>query len=211
MFAKPKLDNDQEKMTAPALVINNVDPLNAQRIKCRVSALHQNISDTELPWVRPIKDSRSSGGAVSVSVPPVGSIVAVEYVNSDNSNMYWKGLFILDNSLPSDFASSFPNCYGFTDDNNNLYIVDTATKTITYTASNGTSFQINTSNLTLISNNPFYIKVVGDVDMSATGNVNIKGSTVNLNPSSTAADSLASSPRTAVTLPSSSVSNLTNY
>jgi hypothetical protein len=210
MFEKVKLNKDADKTIASALVINNKDPLNAQRLQCRVSALHQNISDANLPWARPIKDSRSSTGAVSVGVPPIGSLVAIEYINNDDSNIYWKGLFILNNTIPSDF-SSFPNCYGFVDDNNNLFIVDIATKTIVFTSSNGTSFQINTSNLTIVSNNPILMRVTGDVDVSATGNVNIKGTTVNLNPTSTAADGITSVARGAITLPNTSVDNMTNY
>lgn len=195
----------------PGVVVNNNDPLKAQRLQCRVSVLHQGIGDSDLPWCRPIREKGSSTGAVTVGVPAIGSIVSLEFNENDNANIYWKGVFLFNNSLPEDFAASFPSCYGFVDANNNLFIVDTDNNSATFTLSNGTSISLNSSAMNVISNTVLNIRGTNDINLSAAGSVNIKGTTVNINAGSTSADSLTSPARGAITMPASSVSNMTEY
>ncbi len=204
-------EETSKTVTHPGLVINNNDPLGAQRLQCRISTLHQGIADSDLPWCRPIRETGSSSGAVSVGVPAIGSIVGIEFTEDDNTNMYWKGAFILNASLPSDFQASFPDCYGMVDANGNILIVDTKNKTANFTLYSGDSIQFTGSAINIIANTVFNIRSQGDINLSAAGSINLKGTTINTNPGSTAADGLTSAARSAPTMPSTNVSNLTEY
>jgi hypothetical protein len=97
------------------------------------------------------------------------------------------------------------------DANNNLFMVNTASNTATFTFNNGTTLLLSSSSAQIIAATEILVKVNGDADISATGNVNIKGATVNLNPTSTAADNLTTSARGPVTMPNPAVTNLESY
>ena len=213
MFRSHPVSNpsDAKSITYPGVVIDNNDPLGQQRIKCRISALHQGIADADIPWCLPIKNSGSSTGDINIGVPAVGSIAAIEFPEDDNSNSYWKGVFTFNSSIPSDFTASFPQCYGRVDANNNLFIVDLANNSATMTFNNGTTILITATSVQIVAASTVLLRVNGDADISATGAVNIKGTTVNLNPSSTAADGLTTAARGSVVMPNSQVSNMENY
>lgn len=212
MFSHP-MEDDAEKIGKniyPGLVINNDDPSGQQRIQCRVSVMHRGIEDAHLPWCLPLRDSRNSTGSNVVGVPMVGSNVTLYFPEDGNEFIYYVGTYPLKSGVPSEFQSGFPNVHGFIDQGNNLFIIDNKNNLVNFVhGATGTQFQITSSSVQIVTNSVFNIKVNGDFNVSATGNINLKGSNVNLNPSSTAADGLSSSTRAALTPPT--VSNLTEY
>ncbi len=204
-------DGDLTKAKIIGLVVNNNDPTGAQRIQVRISALHQGVEDSQLPWCRPIKNSGSSAGDINVEVPKLGSIAAIYIPNEDdNTNMYYEGCIPLDNTLPEIVAGIFPNCRCRVDQAGNVFFTNYETNTIYIIHQSGGFYQISASGCNIFSTGNFNLKVTGNLNMVASGQVNISGSSVNLNPSSNPASSLTSMPQPAPSAVSS-VANLTEY
>jgi hypothetical protein len=213
MFTNPlenMNDGDMSKHIVPALVINNNDPTGAQRIKCRISVVHQGVTDDQIPWCRPIKNRFGSGGSQEINVPPMGSIAAIYVTHEDDThNMYYLGVFTLDGSLPSMFKTIFPNCYGFVDPSGSVFLVNTMAKTMQIIHCGGAVVEISSSLVSIVSPGNVEVKAIGSANIFATGAVNIDGSSINLNGGANAASGLATNPQTPPALPS--VSNLTDY
>jgi hypothetical protein len=202
-------DGDLGKSIVAGIVIDNNDK--NLRIKVRVSIMHQGVSDTDLPWCRPIWSKGSSSSSVDIDLPLIGSIAAI-YIPSedDNTNMYYLGAFPLDNSIPTIVASIFPNCDIRIDKVGNVWYTNFITNTIYMIHQSGAFFEINSSGITLLSIGDINLKAGGNINIDATGAVNITGSSVNLNPPSNPASSITSMPQpTPPALPN--VSNLTDY
>lgn len=205
-------DGDLTKAIVPALVIDNNDPEGKQRIKCRISIVHQGVIDDHLPWCRPIKsDSLGSSGVQTIRVPQIGSIAAV-YIGSedDNTNNYYLGVFSIDGTLPAAFMSIYPHCYGFVDENGSMFIVNTSAKTVAFYHCLGATLLISGSTINIVSSGAANVHAMGDANIYATGNVNIDGTSINLNGGSNGASGLTTSPQPTPHAPPT-VTNLTDY
>jgi hypothetical protein len=202
-------DGNLHNTVVAGLVIDNNDPDGGQRIKCRVSVLHQGIEDDDLPWCRPIKNEMQ--GVMNIGVPRIGEIAALQYnTEDDNHNIYYLGVFVLNGTLPAIFQSIFPNCYGFVDSAGNVFIVNTATNTISLIHVTGAFVEITASTINVLSLGTLLIKAAGNVAISAGGNIDLDGGTINLNGGDNPAASLESQPQPAPPAPPN-VSDLTDY
>ena len=151
----------------PARVVNNNDPLQQQRVQCRISQMLMNCPDNYLPWARQIGSSvqGNAQGMTSVNVPVVGSSVWVFVPDDDVTNIYYTGTDTVQGTVPSDFLAAYPNCYGHVDSAGNLFIVNTATNSWKLNMANGSVLEFNGTGCTLT--------VAGNLAISATGSVNL--------------------------------------
>ena len=185
------------------IVINANDPMKLGRVQARIATLHSGNTDTQIPWVLPINTScygNAPGIGTLVPPPVVGTKIAIFHPSNDVTNTYYLGSMVDTSSTLATLAgSSYPNCYVHVNFAGDLIKIDSVTKTWTINLVDGTTFTFNNGNVSVVSSKGFNLKVNGDFNIDATGNVNISGTTVNLNPSSNAASSLSPTPRTAPT------------
>lgn len=178
-------------------VVNNNDPLKLMRVKVRISLFHQNYPDEALPWCLPIIQAPSGIGAgVGANyIPDPSSPVAVFVPLHDPVNCYYLGCVPNSNSVLSDFATNYPNAYGYVDRAGNLFKVDTQSLTWTLNLVDGSYITFENGQLNIVTTKGLSMNIQGSANINASGAVNISGSSVNLNPSSNGASSLAAKPR----------------
>jgi Type VI secretion system/phage-baseplate injector OB domain len=118
-------------------VINNMDPMQLQRVKVRVHDLHDDIADTDLPWFTPYQLAAFSGNANVGDhgpIPQVGTKVWVKFTdNSQYHGVYGGGVANSQNQVPEfagqtkapvslpggipwDFSKNYPWSHGRIDD-----------------------------------------------------------------------------------------------
>lgn len=101
-------------------VVNNQDPLKAERLQVTVEGLLEGPLGT-LPWVMPMK-SRTS--AVGLDVPSIGDQVYIELQDGDIHYPVWTGRHLRGNALPIELSTNYPNRYGFKDTAGNVVYID---------------------------------------------------------------------------------------
>lgn len=112
-----------DRTTYTGIVISNNDPERLQRIKVRISDIHRNIEDADLPWVSRDTDAGSAGGVGQVQVPPVGAEVSVSFRSNDPYHGFYSG------GRPTGPAAAdlpdYPHSYGMTDHAGNQWYINT--------------------------------------------------------------------------------------
>lgn len=96
-----------------ATVVDNSDPMNAYRVKVRISTLHDALLDEELPWAAKVDGSfLGFDGSASVhSIPEVGTKVLVLFVNNEPNSILYLGA-LQSNSSTTPSGSDYQNTYG---------------------------------------------------------------------------------------------------
>lgn len=168
-----------------AKVVNNNDPLKLQRVQFRIKKIHRGVVDDNLPWALP--DNRQVQGnnqVGSINIPVVGSSILVDYL-SDYSVLY-RGDFNQDTNKSEELTgTSYPNAYGFIDKSGNKFFVDTTNDTVAFTHLSGTQIQIaQDGKVTIIGAKGLDINSAQNIDMKATGNINISCASFNVNSNS---------------------------
>jgi hypothetical protein len=89
-------------------VTNNSDPDKCGRCKVRVFNIMDEIPDDMLPWATPIGQNMvfATKGAGAISIPKVGHIVRVRFVNG---NIYCPEYWAIQH-LDTDLINSIPIC-----------------------------------------------------------------------------------------------------
>lgn len=167
-----------------AKVVDNNDPLKLQRVKFRVRKLHRGVVDANLPWALPDNRQLQGNNQVgSISIPVLGSSILVEYL-SDYSVLY-RGDFNQDSNKNTELTgTSYPNAYGFVDKSGNKFFVDTANDTVAFTHLSGTQIQIaQDGKVTVVGAKGLDLNSAQNIDIKATGNVNISCAAFNVNSS----------------------------
>ncbi len=156
-----------------ASVVNNVDPLDKDRVQIRVEGLHTDTRDPDLPWALPITKDRVQGSSINTNytnIPGIGSDV---YVIFDGGNKYSPLMLgVVRNPLTSAWP---PSQYGFVDLAGNTFKIDTAANTVEFKHASGTTLTIDAvGDVTVDSVSKVSLTASGDVDIDSTGsNVNI--------------------------------------
>lgn len=167
-----------------AKVVNNNDPLKAQRVQFRIAKIHRGIADQHLPWASPGSLTLQGNNQIgALKVPVNGSTIIVEFL--DEYNTIYRGDFITEGSNNELVANNYPHCYGFTDRSGNLLYVNTETDSVSFTHVSGTTISINqTGNITINSKGTANIE--GDsISLKATNNINLDCATLNINSTTT--------------------------
>lgn len=185
------------------IVVDNNDPLLLQRVKVRVSLLHQGYDDSQLPWCLPITNLAPQGNAAGIGgcfVPANGSPVSLITTLYDPTFCYYIGGTSPVN-LDPEFATNYPNVYGFRDAAGNLLKVDTVAKIWTLVLADGSYIEFNNGVFSMVTSSNFELNVKGNLAINATGTVEINGSAVNIQDGGNSAASLSTTPQTTPSLP----------
>lgn len=174
-------------------VIYNDDPTFSGRCKIRVFGLFDDLSDELVPWFAPKNFGifSSARGAGSISVPKVGTIVRVEFMNDLYSGEY-TNIQNIDPALIDEIRDDYQNTHvlAYDSDKELLVIYQPMTGFKMYLAgslikidSDG-SIQLkhkNNSNVVELNDNTINITTVSGEGVETNGTINISaGSTVNL-------------------------------
>lgn len=181
---KPATTTGASTKIFAARVVDNNDPLKLQRVRFRVKKLHRGVADVNLPWALPDNRQLQGNNQVgSISIPVLGSSILVEYL-SDYSVLY-RGEFNQDSNKNAELTgTSYPNAYGFIDRSGNKFFVDTANDTVTFTHLSGTQIQLaQDGKVTVVGAKGLDVNSAQDIDIKATGNVNISCAGFNVNAS----------------------------
>ena len=165
----------------PARVVDNNDPLKLQRIKFRVRNLHRGVVDADLPWALPVVTNIQGNNQVgSLSIPVVGSSVIIEYI--DDYTVVYRGDFNQDTTKIAELVgTNYPHCYGYVDRSGNKFFVNTVSDTVTFTHLSGTQIAISgTGAGTLIGALSLELDAATDLNIKATGSVNISCAAFNV-------------------------------
>jgi len=142
-----------------AEVVDNNDPLEKQRIKVTIPNLLEGDAEF-LPWIGPLVDSSFgiTSDAVTVRVPVIGSIVAVQFQDGDLLYGVIKGsLHTGLTPLPPELRQNYPNRRGWKDPAGNILYWDITDGQVSLMVKHksGTFFTIGDSGVTALN-------VVGD-------------------------------------------------
>ncbi len=116
-----------------ATVVSNEDPTFQERLKVRIEGLHDEYSDSKLPWTAPKKD-RGQGPTGSVGsfgpVPVVGSLVFVTLQRGDPHYPIYEGGALTPDRVLALMKTNYPYRYGWVDRAANEFWVDTKPGTV---------------------------------------------------------------------------------
>jgi len=153
-----------------ATVLDNVDPLQAGRIKAEVIPYFVGIASTLLPWAVP-KNPMFSGagtGSGSFTVPDIGSKVWVFFENGDMYQPVYDGEAPdLVNGLPSFRTTNYPNRRGWKTSSGITFYVDDTAETLNILHPTGTAVTVSAD---------------GSVTVNSVATVTIQGLQVQINP-----------------------------
>lgn len=176
-------------------VVFNTDDLGLNRIKASIP----NMFDTDrgdVPWLAPFRFSPFGYGAGygMYGSPAIGSKVIVFFQDSDTNQggdshygFYVAGAYSKD-VANADFAS--PDLWGFTDPSGNKLIINLASKLLTFVSAGGYTMTLDSSGnmtqtipgaSTINANGGYSLSVQGNVDITATGIINVHATVINLN------------------------------
>ena len=177
---------DYKSTTFLGTVVNNLDPMKAERLQITVPNLLTGPVAT-LPWVMPKKHRET---AVGIDVPNIGDQVYVELQDGDIHYPVWVGRHLVAGTLPTVLSTNYPNRSGWVDAAGNYFYVDRTPgqNVIALYHATGTTVVIDAQgNLTAT--------VKGNINAQASGagNVQVTG---NLNLSSTGGNITLSTPNT---------------
>jgi hypothetical protein len=145
------------------------------RIKVTVPHLLEADSVDSLPWVMPLIPIGVAGavnsGVAALSVPRIGSRVAVIVQEEDLQNCLYVGTILKSGELPTDLQTNYPNRVGFVDSVGNTFYFDLSNNTLYYKHPSGTT-------LTISSNGAVTLTSATDVTLTATNNLRLAGETV---------------------------------
>lgn len=167
------------------VVINNDDPEKLLRVKVRIPLVHRDITDENLPWVKPLTSSSFSGntgGTGGISVPKVGAKLILMATDDSLYNMGYMGDVSNQDTIPSELFEDYPNSYGWIDQANNLFFINTKKQEMKIVHSSGSTFEIEQSGaINILSANNVVVSSQSQVDIVAASRVNVhSGSNVDV-------------------------------
>jgi len=181
--------NDYDGQFFLGTVVDNEDPQKEERLRIRIpNLLGEELSDTELPWARPVKHRvRGSNSQVqSLSVPVVGSKMIVVLQNGDPYHPLYLGSLLVGADVASVLTTNYPKRYGLRDDKGNHMFVDTQTGDMELRHFSGTTLKIvpdgsvsvtSPKNLTVAFDGNASVAVKGNLSATVDGNASavVKG------------------------------------
>jgi len=122
------------------IVVDNVDPLKLQRVKCTITDLIDETDYDKLPWISKLESSFLGGSLNSgtFSVPEIGSEVQIVFPYNDIYFGFYDGVWSSSKTSLTEFHTDYPNTYGWKDGTGNIFIVNKITGDVQFTTSSGT-------------------------------------------------------------------------
>lgn len=173
-----------------AVVVDNNDPDQLQRVKIRIRELHREVVDAALPWALPVLAGSNTSTLGTLKVPIIGSKVWIQFLDESNYYPIYTGTLTTADLKNTELtATDYPNVYGFIDRSGNKFVVNTEQDTVEFTHITGTQLKISTdgtvtftnaSDTIIYSNGNTSIYTDGITNVESIGALNIK-SNVSIN------------------------------
>lgn len=141
----------EEGKEYPGIVVDDADPLFLQRVKARISTLHEGIVDDHLPWAIPDISVHTNGATAttgSVDVPLKGSKVWVSFQDGSIQHPKYSGYHTDQTTVIEESKLNYPKRRVMKFKDGSLLVVD-------------------------VSNSTIYIRGVGNVKAYVGGNVEL--------------------------------------
>lgn len=160
-------------------VEDNNDPKKLGRVKVRIP-LYGDIPKEDIPWATRFGSfaTGATNSAFSFSVPDVGSLVVVAFLNKDIYFPFYFASPTNDLTDVSEWLSGYPDAYGYKDKKGNKIIVNEQAGTILLHHFSGTQVQIEDSgtvNITEVKDRNEEISDNLNVNIGANCNINVGG------------------------------------
>ena len=162
-----------------AKVLDNDDPLQQGRIKAEIYPFYKGVSEDKLPWAVPAGSlfEGAIGAYGSFSIPKVDSYVFVFFEGGDHHQpVYFASALTATAGIPAESATNYPNTKVWKTAAGITMIVDDDAGLIQVTHPTGITVSITSSGITMLGLSG------AQLGIDAAGNVNITGTTVNINP-----------------------------
>lgn len=168
-------------------VLDNNDPRQLGRIKIQVYPMFTDISDPVLlPWAVPAYSiwEGSGNGIGYFAVPDVNTFVFVFFEQGDvYQPVYFAEAPTAGMGLPTDRTTNYPNRKVLKTNSGITIIVDDTAKHVRVNHPTGTYVLIDTTGkVQVVAVDNIDLTSTKDINVTATGNVIIKGNTVQINP-----------------------------
>ena len=154
------------------LVVANNDPDKTLRVKVRVPYVHDDVPDDMLPWAVCLGGSAKGANYGIVSVPAVGSLVAVYFQDNDPMNPAYSGGVPSVGGLPPSLLENYPNRHGLYLPNGALAYFDVTTKRLVIE---------NPGDLQVTISGNANISVTGDLAVICGGQASVTATRIDLN------------------------------
>lgn len=181
------------------VVTDNNCPTQQERVRVRIAGLLDEVPDSDLPWVLPIKDPSSNTSiAYTWDMPDIGSEVLVTFPQGD----IYRGRYTGAALHPNLGIPDYPNTYGYVDKFGNQVYTSKVTGDISIIGKGGAlvvikgngDVDVTAKNIHCNSSGVVQITSTGDTSVNssgnatitASGNVDVKGASVNVTASGSA-------------------------
>jgi hypothetical protein len=168
-----------------AVILDNVDPLKLGRVKLNVLGVYKDIASSDLPWSVPAFSIGfgSGSGYGNFSVPNVGSSVFVFFEAGDlYQPVYFASAPDGVHGLPTDRITNYPDRNVVKAPSGIVIYIDDHDKVVKLVHPTGKYVQMNESGDVTIVAADVTIQASGKIDVTATGEITVTGSTVDINP-----------------------------
>jgi len=164
------------------VVVDNLDPLKAGRVRVRVFPLYDNVPDDELPWA--ILSDPFMGGLANAGgafIPNIDAHVFVFFEAGDHMHpVYFGGApAMVDNTpdLPEESRTNgqYPHNHVFRTTNGIVIEIDNTkdSERVTIKEPSGTTMQLDKNGYTITDPHDTTINTTGDVNITAQGNATV--------------------------------------
>ena len=167
------------------LVLDNIDPSKFGRIKVNVLGVYKDIKSDDLPWAVPAFSIGCGSGAGygCFSVPEIGSMVFCFFEKEDvYQPVYFASAPDGVHGLPSERTTNYPDRRVVKTVSGVVIYVDDVDKVVRLTHPTGKFIQMDGSGGVTISAGDVTIQASGEIGVTASGNITISGSQVDINP-----------------------------
>jgi hypothetical protein len=164
-----------------AKVEDNLDPKKLGRIKARIYPMLADAEVSVLPWAVPMYPiwEGAGGGIGYFAVPDIGTYVFVMFEQGDIYQPVYIGEAPTGTmGLPSERTTNYPNRKVLKTSSGIVIYVDDAAKIVKLKTANNIEFTIDDASKTIELKHP----VTARLFIDALGNVEVTGTTINLNP-----------------------------
>lgn len=149
------------QMKYDAVVIDNNDPLRIGQIKARIMGLTDDVSDEDIPWIRPsvehlegLKGGTSGSIFGSSFIPMRGARISVQFPTGQiQEGMYTTDARMTEQDILPEFQVNYPHRMGVRLSIGTQLIIDRMTR-----------------ELFLVTAGDYYMTIMGDVNQTIVGN-----------------------------------------
>lgn len=158
-----------------AKIVDNNDPKQMGRVKCRIPLMHDGVSDSDLPWCNPQVQSTGKG---SSDIPSIGEEVFVTFPNGDAHEPIYMGNVQTSQNLHPALKTNYPNRKGYASEFGFVFYRDETDGSIFFSSPNGVTFFITGSDLKVITASSLTVEVGGMSCVVDGSGINITGGDV---------------------------------